>query len=102
MTHSHALDLAIVAEALAQGRFPYVGLIGSATKRARFVSQLHAAGLDEGNVARLICPIGVAGRRRQGAGGDRGGDSGAIADGAGVGEAQGGSPTALSRRPKTP
>src|SRR5580698_2914648 len=35
MTHSHSLDLAIVAEALAQGRFPYVGLIGSATKRAR-------------------------------------------------------------------
>ncbi len=61
MTHSHALDLAIVAEALTQGRFPYVGLIGSATKRARFVSQLRAAGLHEGNVARLICPIGVAG-----------------------------------------
>jgi xanthine dehydrogenase accessory factor len=61
MTHSHALDLAIVAEALSQGRFPYVGLIGSATKRARFVSQLKAAGLDPGNVARLICPIGVPG-----------------------------------------
>jgi xanthine dehydrogenase accessory factor len=61
MTHSHALDLAIVAEALSQGRFPYVGLIGSATKRARFVSQLHAAGLHEANVARLICPIGVPG-----------------------------------------
>jgi xanthine dehydrogenase accessory factor len=61
MTHSHALDLAIVAEALSQGRFPYVGLIGSATKRARFVSQLQAAGLDPGNVARLICPIGVSG-----------------------------------------
>jgi xanthine dehydrogenase accessory factor len=61
MTHSHALDLAIVAEALAQGRFPYVGLIGSATKRARFESQLRAAGFDDGNIARLICPIGVAG-----------------------------------------
>ena len=36
MTHSHPLDLAIVAEALRQDRFGYVGLIGSATKRARF------------------------------------------------------------------
>ncbi|THD47357.1 MAG: xanthine dehydrogenase accessory protein XdhC [Bradyrhizobium sp.] len=61
MTHSHALDLAIVAEALAQGRFPYVGLIGSPTKRARFVSQLRAAGFDPGNIDRLTCPIGVPG-----------------------------------------
>ena len=61
MTHSHALDLAIVAEALRQGRFPYVGMIGSRTKRARFVTQLCAAGLDQANVARLVCPIGVPG-----------------------------------------
>ena len=38
MTHSHALDLDLVSAALQCGRFPYVGLIGSATKRARFVS----------------------------------------------------------------
>ena len=29
MTHSHALDLDIVAAALKARRFPYVGLIGS-------------------------------------------------------------------------
>ena len=40
ITHSHPLDLAVVAEALRQDRFAYVGMIGSATKRARFVSQL--------------------------------------------------------------
>ena len=45
MTHSHALDLEIVAEALRVERFGYVGLIGSATKRARFLSQMRAAGL---------------------------------------------------------
>ncbi len=61
MTHSHPLDLAIVAEALRQDRFAYVGLIGSATKRARFVSQLRAAGLPKERIAQLICPIGLPG-----------------------------------------
>ena len=40
MTHSHAIDLEIVAEALRTDRFGYVGLIGSATKRARFPGQM--------------------------------------------------------------
>ena len=61
ITHSHPLDLAVVAEALRQDRFAYVGMIGSATKRARFVSQLRAAGIAEARVAKLVCPIGVAG-----------------------------------------
>jgi hypothetical protein len=61
MTHSHALDLEIVAEALRVERFSYVGLIGSVTKRARFLSQMRAAGLTEVQLARLVCPIGVPG-----------------------------------------
>src|SRR5271170_5302225 len=61
MTHSHPLDLAIVADALRQDRFGFVGLIGSATKRARFLSQMRAAGLAEQVLARLVCPIGVPG-----------------------------------------
>jgi xanthine dehydrogenase accessory factor len=61
MTHSHALDLEIVAEALRVERFGYVGLIGSATKRARFLSQMRAAGLTEVQLARLVCPIGIPG-----------------------------------------
>jgi xanthine dehydrogenase accessory factor len=61
MTHSHALDLEIVAEALRVERFSYVGLIGSATKRARFLSQMRAASLTEVQLARLVCPIGVPG-----------------------------------------
>jgi xanthine dehydrogenase accessory factor len=60
-THSHALDLEIVAEALRVERFGYVGLIGSGTKRARFLSQMRAAGLTEVQLARLVCPIGVPG-----------------------------------------
>ena len=61
ITHSHALDLAVVAEALRQDRFPYIGVIGSATKRARFASQLRAAGFADARVARLVCPIGAPG-----------------------------------------
>lgn len=61
MTHSHPLDLAIVSEALAPQRFSFVGLIGSATKRARFLSQMRAAGLSEAALARLVCPIGLPG-----------------------------------------
>jgi len=60
MTHSHAIDLEIVAEALLTDRFGYVGLIGSATKRARFLSQMRAAGLWGECLSKLVCPIGLA------------------------------------------
>lgn len=59
MTHSHALDLDIVARALAAERFPYVGLIGSATKRARFLGRLGELGLGAAAEQRLVCPIGL-------------------------------------------
>ena len=61
MTHSHALDLALVGAALRDARFPYVGLIGSATKRARFEKRL-------GRDGRCPRPGGIAGlsdRRRR-------------------------------------
>jgi xanthine dehydrogenase accessory factor len=61
MTHSHAIDLEIVAEALRAERFGSVGLIGSATKRARFLRQMRTAGLSEAALAKLICPIGLDG-----------------------------------------
>ena len=63
MTHSHALDFDIVHAALADGRFPYVGLIGSETKRARFLSRLRRAGAGEKALRRLVCPLGIAGIR---------------------------------------
>ena len=59
MTHSHPLDLAIVHAALAARRFGYVGLIGSASKRARFVQRLRSAGLPDGLTDALVCPIGL-------------------------------------------
>jgi len=61
MSHSHALDLAIVDCALRNPAIAHVGLIGSATKRARFVSRLRQAGVAEDRISGLICPIGVAG-----------------------------------------
>jgi len=57
LTHDHAFDYRLTAAALA-GEAAYVGLIGSRTKRARFVSRLQAEGIDE---ARLVCPIGLPG-----------------------------------------
>ncbi len=61
MTHDHQLDFDIVAAALARGDLLAVGLIGSATKRARFISRLARLGLPSGAMDTLICPIGLAG-----------------------------------------
>jgi xanthine dehydrogenase accessory factor len=61
MTHSHALDLALVTAALPDSRFPYVGLIGSATKCALFERRLAEFGVAADAIARLVCPIGVPG-----------------------------------------
>jgi xanthine dehydrogenase accessory factor len=62
LTHDHALDFRLTAAAL-QGRASFVGLIGSATKRARFLSRLRQAGLGDAALSRLVCPIGLAGIR---------------------------------------
>ena len=57
LTHDHGLDYRLTAAALSS-RARFVGLIGSKTKRARFVSRLAAEGVD---AARLTCPIGLPG-----------------------------------------
>jgi xanthine dehydrogenase accessory factor len=59
MTHSHALDLDLVIAALGAKRFPYVGLIGSDTKRARFTSAMRKIGMADEIVDSLVCPIGL-------------------------------------------
>jgi len=61
LTHDHALDFLIVAEALRRADAAYVGMIGSKTKRATFSSwYLKEAGGDEARLSRLVCPIGGA------------------------------------------
>lgn len=57
LTYSHALDLDL-CHALLQHRAASIGLIGSATKRARFRSRLAALGHDAASIARITCPIG--------------------------------------------
>jgi len=58
LTHRHDLDLAITRAVLRRGDFAFCGLIGSATKRARFEHRLQAEGLE---TDRLVCPIGLPG-----------------------------------------
>jgi xanthine dehydrogenase accessory factor len=61
LTHSHDLDLRICEAILRRGDFGFLGLIGSRTKRARFVSRLTRRGLPEALVERIACPIGLPG-----------------------------------------
>jgi xanthine dehydrogenase accessory factor len=59
LTHDHALDFLIAREALARGnKLAYVGMIGSATKRATFASWLRREGGDPAWVDHLTLPIG--------------------------------------------
>jgi xanthine dehydrogenase accessory factor len=59
LTHDHALDFLIVAEALKRGDATYVGMIGSKTKKATFRSWfLKTAGGTEAEFSRLVSPIG--------------------------------------------
>jgi xanthine dehydrogenase accessory factor len=63
MTHSHPLDYSIAAAALRRPDLGFVGLIGSATKRARFAGQAQKLGISGQQIARLVCPIGLPGIR---------------------------------------
>ena len=61
MTHDHALDFLVASAALARGDAAYAGLIGSATKRAKFA---HWARDHAGQrIDALTCPIGAQGSR---------------------------------------
>lgn len=61
MTHSHPLDEAVCEAILRREDFAYLGLIGSNTKRARFVKRLGEAGISREQLERLVCPIGLPG-----------------------------------------
>ncbi|MEX8520862.1 MAG: xanthine dehydrogenase accessory protein XdhC [Leptothrix sp. (in: b-proteobacteria)] len=61
MTHSHDLDLRITESVLQRGDFGYLGLIGSQTKRARFLHRFEQRGMAPQSLARLTCPIGLPG-----------------------------------------
>jgi xanthine dehydrogenase accessory factor len=60
LTHSHQLDLDLCDRVLQRGDFAFLGLIGSATKKARFLSALKGRGHGPATLERLVCPIGLA------------------------------------------
>lgn len=60
VTHEHELDLELCH--LVLGRpFSFAGLIGSATKWARFRKRLRSLGHSEAEIDRIECPIGITG-----------------------------------------
>lgn len=66
MSFTHAEDLEVVREALMRKRsdpgcFPFIGLIGSKTKWAKFRHRLSERGFSETELAAVTCPIGIAG-----------------------------------------
>lgn len=60
VTYSHALDLELCHRLLKRG-FGWLGLIGSATKRARFRARLARLGHAAQAIDRITCPIGDTG-----------------------------------------
>ena len=61
LTHDHDLDLRITEAVLRRADFAYLGLIGSKTKRQRFVHRFEQRGIDANTIARMTCPIGIEG-----------------------------------------
>jgi xanthine dehydrogenase accessory factor len=59
MTHDHALDFELCRVILQREDASWLGLIGSASKSARFRSRLKREGLPLEALSRLHCPIGV-------------------------------------------
>jgi xanthine dehydrogenase accessory factor len=61
LTHDHALDYRLTYAALTRAPLAFIGLIGSSTKKARFLSRFDKDGVTPEQLARLTCPIGLPG-----------------------------------------
>ncbi len=61
LTHDHALDYTLTLAALRRPPLAFTGLIGSQTKRARFMARLERDGVSAEARGRLMCPIGLPG-----------------------------------------
>jgi xanthine dehydrogenase accessory factor len=53
--------LRITEAILRRGDFGYLGLIGSETKKARFIHRFEERNVPAERIARITCPIGVPG-----------------------------------------
>jgi len=59
MTHNHQMDFDISQAILKRGDFNYLGLIASDTKWRRFQQRYKHRDIDQQQVARMNCPIGL-------------------------------------------
>lgn len=59
MTTDHDTDLVVLTEVLCTRSFPYVGVIGSKGKARRMREQLAEAGIEQGKIDAVICPMGL-------------------------------------------
>ena len=50
-----------LAQILQRGDFGFFGLIGSRSKRMRFIHHFQRRGIGDAAIARMTCPIGVPG-----------------------------------------
>jgi len=63
LTHDHAEDLFVLERALRRADLGYIGLIGSASKWARFRHKLGQQGFSEADFKRVTTPIGLPGAK---------------------------------------
>lgn len=60
LTKGHASDRPVLQRALAERNFPFVGVIGSASKAAVLRRELAAAGLPAARAKQFHCPVGLS------------------------------------------
>jgi xanthine dehydrogenase accessory factor len=58
LTQGHATDLPVLREAL-KVNFPFVGVIGSRSKRATLERELREGGTPSKKIAKVQCPLGL-------------------------------------------
>lgn len=61
LTHQHDLDLRITETILRRGDFGFLGLIGSRTKKHKFIHRFEERGIASALIDRMVCPIGLPG-----------------------------------------
>ncbi|MGV8806119.1 MAG: xanthine dehydrogenase accessory protein XdhC [Polaromonas sp.] len=61
LTHQHDLDQRISEAILQRGDFGFFGLIGSKTKKQRFIHRFEQRGFADSLIRRMTCPIGIPG-----------------------------------------
>jgi len=61
LTHQHDLDLRITETILRRGDFGFLGLIGSRTKKQKFIHRLEQRGIAPALIDQMVCPIGLPG-----------------------------------------